>query len=194
MQTSSKFGAVLLAANLCGCAGALSAATEAASKASGCPKDQIAAQPTTLPPPVPPPEIAASPKRYAVWRRNLPNPKEHPAFVATGCGHTLRFVCGYELHNQPDGTPFFQWDCNQDGETSAAAPAPSAIPPSASAAPAVVQGPADANTLSVLDALAVQLAAQGNAAAAAQIRLKAQELRSVPSPSPSASAPPPPAP
>jgi hypothetical protein len=196
MQTRLKLCLLLCAiASLSGCAGAAGAAVDAASQTLTCPKEQIVAQQATDPPPVePPPEIAASPERNELWQRTRRSPKDHPVFVATGCGRTLRLVCAYQLHYLTDGTPSMQWDCMRIAEpppravavsvqtagssvpgTGLLAPAPAAS--DRASGPPVEQGGAETNVLAVLDALATQMDAQGNAAAAAEIRSKAQQFR-----------------
>jgi hypothetical protein len=169
------------AGSLCGCAGGAGAAVDAASQTWTCPKEQIVAKPTTDPPPAePPPEIAANAERQELWQRTRLHPKDHPVFIATGCGHTQRFVCAYQLHYLTDGTPSMQWDCMRMVEPVDSVVASSTeIKGSSTDAggPPVHQGGADTNLLAVLDALAAQMDTQGNAAAAAEIRLKANELR-----------------
>jgi hypothetical protein len=182
VQTSLNLGVLIFTiASLCGCAGAAGAAADAASQTWTCPKEQIVVQPTKdSPPHEPPPEIASNPERNELWQRSRRNPKDHPVFVATGCGHTLRWVCAYELHYLNDGTPFMQWDCSAYGEpiqNVAMTPAQSHRPPVSEAGAEIREGGKETNVLEMLDTLAAQMDAEGNAAAAAQIRLKAQELR-----------------
>jgi hypothetical protein len=164
----------------CGCAGAAGAAVDAASQTWTCPKEQIVAKPTTEPPPAEPPvEIAANAERKELWQRTRLHPKDHPVFIATGCGHTLRFVCAYQLHYLTDGTPSMQWDCMRMVEPVDGVVASSTEAKGSSADardPPLKQGGAETNVLAVLDALAAQMDRQGNAAAAAEIRLKAHEL------------------
>jgi hypothetical protein len=182
------------AGSFCGCAGAAGAAVDAASQTWTCPKEQIVAKPTSDPPPAEaPPEIAANAERKELWQRSRLHPKDHPVFIATGCGHTLRFVCAYQLHYLTDGTPSMQWDCMRMVEPVEGVVASSTEgkgPSTDAGVPTFEPGGGDTNVLAVLDALAAQMDARGNADAAAEIRLKARELRQGKSLPPDASASP----
>jgi hypothetical protein len=193
MRKSFKLAVLqITAVTLTGCAGPAGAAANAASQTWTCPKEQVTVEQTKEPPPLEPPaEIAAVTERRELWQRTGRNSKDHPVFLATGCGRTLRLVCAYQLHYLTDGTPFMQWDCNRYGD-------PVGIP---AAAPTVqVKGGSQLgregggrNVIDELDALAATMDAQGNTAAAAQIRSRAEQLRQEAVPS-SRGSPSPPAP
>jgi hypothetical protein len=82
-----------------------SGAIKVAAAAWSCPKDQITLvseggqqrEP-------PPPEVAADPKRLAVWQGQAD--PEARTYVVTGCGHTGRVSCAYATSGQ-----YIVWTC-----------------------------------------------------------------------------------
>lgn len=80
----------------------------------------------------PPPEIAADPARYAIWRQQrdeaeygMTSVDEERTFSAAGCGHSGIIRCAYGISVDPSGNRYLGWNC---------------LPPNADAAGIVVPG------------------------------------------------------
>jgi hypothetical protein len=95
-----------------GCtASAASTATLHASERWSCPAERLELQPQGVvaePEDPAPPDIAADPERYALWRKSVDDARqEKRLFRVSGCGQTDLLECAYGNHGRSRG-----WACH----------------------------------------------------------------------------------